>query len=288
MKNVCIIGVTGMLGSMVYAVLRRTYRLTIVYRDDHALNLLERAYGTIGRNRVIKYDFDLLYRQYLRGQIRADGLWEKIGEPDAVINCTGIITPHINSNVPLSFFINSALPHILSRRFQDRLIQVSSDCVFSGRVGAPYTEDSQTDPADLYGITKSLGEPQNRSLVFRTSIIGPELSGYHGLYEWFRHSTVPVYGYTHRIWNGITTRQFAGICDRIIGNRKEFPASGVYHIHSDALSKYEMLVKIKEKLGLPTDIIPSKARPIDRRLSSVRPLLQNLDIPSFDEMLKAL
>jgi len=70
--------------------------------------------------------------------------------------------------------INSLLPHRLSKLCQatnSRLVQISTDCVFSGSKGN-YTEN------DLYGRSKFLGEVNySNTITLCTSIIGHELFG---------------------------------------------------------------------------------------------------------------
>lgn len=76
--------------------------------------------------------------------------------------------------------INSLLPHRLSKLCQatnSRLVQISTDCVFSGSKGN-YTENDFSDANDLYGRSKFLGEVNySNTITLCTSIIGHELFG---------------------------------------------------------------------------------------------------------------
>ena len=64
------------------------------------------------------------------------------------------------------------------------MIHMSTDCVFAGRKGS-YVETDAATATDLYGRTKFLGEVDYpHCTTIRTSIIGHELKGYHGLVEW--------------------------------------------------------------------------------------------------------
>ena len=110
-------------------------------------------------------------------------------QPDAVINCIGIIKQLREAKNPLpSLTINALFPHQLAeicRASQARLIHISTDCVFSGRKGM-YRESDVSDAEDLYGRSKFLGEIGGPGcLTLRTSIIGRELSTTSGLIEWF-------------------------------------------------------------------------------------------------------
>ena len=52
----------------------------------------------------------------------------------------------------------------------------STDCVFSGKEGN-YKETSIPDADDIYGLSKRLGEIEDKNaLTLRTSIIGHELN----------------------------------------------------------------------------------------------------------------
>jgi len=106
-------------------------------------------------------------------------------KPHAVINCIGIIKQLQAAKDPIiSLSINSLFPHRLANLCRIggvRMVQISTDCVFSGRQGG-YTEDDASDAEDLYGRTKFLGEiAVPDCLTLRTSIIGRELSTKSGL-----------------------------------------------------------------------------------------------------------
>ena len=108
-------------------------------------------------------------------------------KPDIVINCIGIIKQLPVAKDPLiSITINALFPHQLAHACKDvgaRMIHISTDCVFSGKKGE-YTEQDFPDADDLYGRTKLLGEvAYPHCVTLRTSIIGHELKGQHGLIE---------------------------------------------------------------------------------------------------------
>lgn len=294
-KTIAIIAPTGMLGSMVYKELQNKYNLVVVYRDTDKFNKLKKNYGYKKGVRAIKFDLNLLYNDYIDSFYKSEFgpqtniLKTEIGKVDAVINCAGITKPHSLKNPLMTMFINGYVPHVLSRLYGSKLIQIATDCVYNGISGAPYNENSPMSPNDLYGFSKSMGEPKG-SLVIRTSIIGPEIEGFNMLLEWFKkQKNQKVTGYTNHLWNGITTKQFAVICDKIISKRKDYPISGVYHVFSNSVSKYQMLVKFNKKFAVKAKIIPSKAKsPVDRRLTSIHSFCRKLNIPNFDEMLQDL
>lgn len=289
-KRVAIIGATGMLGSMLYNIFKDRYDLVLIYRDEGKVRRLYKIYGKVNC-REIKFDFMSLYNNYLKKDSKnKDNLTlfiKKIGKIDAIINCVGIISPHVLKSQTETLFINGALPHMLSSIYGNRLIHITTDCVFNGVHGAPYDENSLKDPTDLYGLSKSLGEPIDKSFVIRTSIIGPEISSFYSLLEWFKRQkeTATVYGYTNHLWNGLTTKQLAFSIAEIIDKRASFPNNGLFHVFSSSLSKERLLKKIKVKYDLKTKIKPKKAEKIDRRLTSNYNVCRRLKIPTIDKML---
>ncbi|MDD5639175.1 MAG: NAD-dependent dehydratase, partial [Candidatus Pacebacteria bacterium] len=82
--------------------------------------------------------------------------------------------------------------------------------------------------------------------------------------------------------------QFGKICDEIISNPGKYPKTGLYHIFSTTVSKYEMLLKFKEKYGINCKIKKDEEQKINRTLSTIHDFNNKLNIPSFDEMLKEL
>ena len=109
--------------------------------------------------------------------------------PQAVINTAGIVKQQAAAKASIpSLEINALFPHrlaLLCKAANARLVHLSTDCVFSGRVGN-YVETDVADADDLYGKTKFLGEVHDDHCVtVRTSAIGVELSRKVGLLEWF-------------------------------------------------------------------------------------------------------
>jgi dTDP-4-dehydrorhamnose reductase len=291
--KVVILGATGMLGSGVYSVLKDRYDLILTARDKNKIELLDKAYGGVSNHEVVEFDAGQVYQEFLekKGYPGAyfQAFLEKIRQADWVINAIGITIPFSLENQALTFFINGALPHLLSRELGTKLIHITTDCVFNGQSGAPYDEHSPKTPVDLYGLSKSLGEPKD-CLTIRTSIIGRELEGFTGLLEWFLNNKEPrANGFTNHFWNGVTTREFGRICDRLMSGEVALPGPGLYHVFSTSVSKYEMLLKLKDKYQLATEIQPFEAPvAIDRRLATVFDLNTALHTPSFDGMLRDL
>jgi len=208
---------------------------------------------------------------------------------DYVINCIGIIKQIKFANRCEMFIVNSVFPWLLQEKCREigaRLLHVTSDCVFSGKVGM-YSESDTPDADDDYGLSKSCGEP-NGAMVFRTSIIGYELRGKLSLLEWIiSNKGKRIDGYTNHIWSGLTTTELARVFIDVIVN--DMFQAGVYHIHSNNISKYDLACLINETLDLGITITPTQTTlKCDRSLVSKHPLNDLLKIPSVTAMIKAL
>ncbi len=292
MKKVLIFGATGMLGNAVYGVLKDKYNLVLTVRDLDKIKLLEKAYGRIKNHLVVTFDVCNIYQDFLNKKghpgIYLQSFLDKFENVDYVINAIGITIPFSLQDSAMTFFINSAFPHILAKLFGDKLIHIATDCVFNGKEGFPYHENSPKTPVDIYGLSKSLGEPEN-CLTLRTSIIGRELEDYTGLLEWFlQQDRKQINGFVEHYWNGITTKQFGIICDKIFEQPQKYYKPGVYHIFSNIVTKYEMLMKFKKKYRINCNIKSDHENKLNRTLSTVFNLNKKLQIPSFDEMLEEL
>jgi dTDP-4-dehydrorhamnose reductase len=293
-KRIVIIAPTGMLGSGVYDFLKDKYNLVLVYRSEDKIKKLDDVYGGINNHQLIKFDIREIYNDYLHGKGSKENaklieLFKNIGEVNAVINCAGIINVYAAKDPAFTFFLNGAFPHLLSEHYEDKLIQITTDCAFNGIEGYPYDENSSKSPVDIYGLSKILGEPKDKSLVLRTSIIGPEIAEHVSLLDWFKQQEgKTINGFANHFWNGITTKQFGKICDEIISNPKKYPKIGLYHIFSTTVSKYEMLLKFKEKYNVHCEIERDEEQKINRTLNTIHDFNKKLNIPSFDKMLEEL
>lgn len=294
-KRVLVLGVTGMLGSMVDVYLRSTTRY-----DVHGTARKIETGRASGPPSPADYAFD--------AERDDTAALERIIEdvhPEFTINCIGIIKPYCRDDDPAgirrAIIVNALFPHRLAaaaERVGARVLQIATDCVFSGRTGN-YDERAPHDALDAYGKTKSLGEVRAANVLhLRTSIVGPERSRSASLLEWFMSqpegATVP--GFDNHRWNGVTTLQFAELCCRIIDEGPKYfdalVATALVHhvVFNEAVTKYEllqMLARIFTK-DVHVERVASGA-PVDRTLSTV---FHQLPVPQspqpLEEALRAL
>jgi dTDP-4-dehydrorhamnose reductase len=192
--------------------------------------------------------------------------------PEVVVNCVGLVKQLAESQDPLrAISINSLLPHRLARLCGStgaRLVHVSTDCVFTGERGN-YREDDPADAQDLYGRSKHLGEVDYpHAITLRTSIIGHELAGAHGLVGWFLAQPGSVRGYTKAIFSGLPTVELARVVRDFVIPRPQL--HGVYHVSAAPIAKYDLLRLVGEAYSQRREIVPDDKLRIDRSLDSSR------------------
>jgi dTDP-4-dehydrorhamnose reductase len=209
--------------------------------------------------------------------------------PDIIINCCGVIKPFYHINTIDSIYINSIFPRELAtycKALGIQLIHITTDCCFSGARGS-YIESDLHDALDEYGKSKSLGEPPN-AMVIRTSIIGPEIHKNASLIAWAQSQAgKTVNGFKNHKWNGMTTQQYARVCDEII--TKDLYEEGIFHVHSDTITKFQLLKLIDGKYNLGLDIKEVDAtEAVDRSLATEKKLVSKLTIPSLQEQIMSL
>lgn len=194
-------------------------------------------------------------------------------KPQVIFNAVGIIKQLPSSkNVIKTLTINSIFPHQLtqlSEKYDSRLINISTDCVFDGKKGN-YTEDDLPNADDLYGKSKNLGEVTGRNcLTLRTSIIGRELNTNHSLVEWFLSNRgKKVKGFANAIYSGFPTIVLADIIANLIENYQTL--NGLYHISSEPINKFDLLKIIKNKYQADIEIERDCDFVIDRSLNSAK------------------
>ncbi|MFI5279443.1 MAG: dTDP-4-dehydrorhamnose reductase family protein [Gemmatimonadales bacterium] len=196
-----------------------------------------------------------------------------LAKPALVVNCVGIIKqlPEAGDAV-LSEAVNARFPHALealAARDGFRLIHISTDCVFSGRKGR-YREGEPADAADTYGRSKLAGEVTGPGcLTLRTSLVGPELERHVSLLEWLlSNAGKRVRGFTRAIFSGLSTKVLARELLRIAERHPEL--TGLYHVGVEPISKYDLLVLLKQAFHLDVEIEPSDELVLDRSLDSGR------------------
>jgi dTDP-4-dehydrorhamnose reductase len=261
-KKILVLGGTGMLGSA----------LTKILSNE-------------------KIKFIATARKKKLGYYKYNALKDNLGslpKVDYIINCIGIINKLIiKININEAIYVNSLFPRILSNYCEKKkikLIHITTDCVFSGKKGN-YNEFDDHDCIDIYGKTKSLGEPSN-CMVIRTSIIGEEIFNKRSLIEWLKlNKEKQINGYTNHYWNGLTTRHLSQQLVKII--KKNLFKKDLFHVFSnETVSKYELIKKINKKFKLNCKIKKYKTlESTDRSLDSKKKLQKKLKIININQQI---
>ncbi len=158
---------------------------------------------------------------------------------DFVVNCIGAIHQRTSE-----FEVNTDLPIWLDKIEKTfKIIHPGTDCEIDD---------------DDYGNSKReaaeyLLEKGKDTTIIKTSILGPELNTRASLFEWFMNTNEKkIGGYNKYFWNGNTTLQWSKICYKIM---KDFNRYDTLNIPtSDCISKYDLLVIIKNVFGKQIEI----------------------------------
>ena len=239
MQRVAVIGTQGMLGSTVCRYLTE---------QNYFVLEINSSGESISKNQVRKFDIALDNIAILEKDLK---------NIDFVINCAGRIKHKIIDESIISLKevinINSLFPldlTKLSHKLKFKVVQVATDCVYSGNKGS-YSESDAKDPVDLYGYSKVLGEHVDDNLVtLRCSLVGKELKSKIEFLEWVlsHNKENALLGFTNHLWNGLTTLHFAKLVDAII--RMENFTSGLFHVvPKDCVSKFDLAKIIGSSFG---------------------------------------
>ncbi|MFX1258973.1 MAG: dTDP-4-dehydrorhamnose reductase family protein [Promethearchaeota archaeon] len=238
MTKILVLGISGMLGSMVFDYLSKNPDFTV--------------YGTV-RNPKFLIDNVYLFDANDINQLEERRFLDL--NIDYIINCIGITKPFSKDDDPegvkRAIRINADFPWKLAnytKKHNIKIIQIGTDCVYSGKKGK-YNEEDPHDPLDVYGKSKSLGEVFDGSmLIIRCSIIGPEFKKETSfLLEWFLSQPKGgiIGGFEHHIWNGVTTLQFAQLCEKIISSNiydELLHKSYIHHyVPNNTVNKYQLM-----------------------------------------------
>ena len=277
--RVCILGAGGMLGHMLVRVLSETHDVYGTSKQGWSETaglarflVKERWIGGVDAK-----DITTLSKCFAEHQF------------DAVINCIGVVKQRVDRTTDDEMIeINAQFPHKLlsiCNAHGSRLIHISTDCVFSGKNG-DYVETDTPDPVDIYGSSKLAGEIVDaHNLTIRTSHVGRELTNFTSLFEWIlKNRGNQVVGYSNAIYSGLTTFSLSVVINSLLTVGSSI--SGLVHVASNPLNKYQLITELNNRLGLGIDVKIDQSVTINRSLRPSDQLKQlAIKIPSWDQML---
>jgi dTDP-4-dehydrorhamnose reductase len=203
---------------------------------------------------------------------------------DWTINCIGRRTSECTAQEELfyanAFLVKTCLSHLEKPQ---NFIQASTDGVFN-----PHTSDRSVndilDAQDFYGQSKIEAEKislEYGAKIIRTSIIGPDLCGIKNIFSWYLSQSNPVRGYANHSWNGITSLEWAKICERIITEKQA--GSILQPAITPAISKKDLLEMIRRDWPNAVPVISGNAPNNIKRT-----LIPNINCPPLLEQLRGL
>lgn len=181
--------------------------------------------------------------------------------PDIIINCAAMTdVDGCEQNPKAAKNINGLSIKNILKNFKKHFIHISSDYVFDGENG-PYDEEDITNPINIYGQTKLIGEEittkySTNWTILRSNVLF-DLKSKASFVSWVINSlenNKDIFVVNDQINNPISINNFAFIIEKVIlGNIK-----GLFHVGSDTYcSRYEFAKIICKVFKLNTDKIHS-------------------------------
>lgn len=275
-KTVCVLGASGLLGRYVVSrAIDQGFDVLAAGRDPNRIAL------AVSRRP----------RKIVRADICREDDVQAIAECGAstIINCAGLIKP-LCTDEAMAKSINTEGPHRLADscgKAGVRLVHVSTDCVFRGDLGRPYSEDDEPDANDTYGTSKAGGEITTAGhLTVRTSFIGHELDTSFGLLDWFLGQRGEVKGFTRHLWTGLGAVDLADILLRLAADYEQ--VTGLMQVAGEAIDKMSLLELVRDVYGLDVCILADDSTVVDRRLDASQLVSLGIPVPPMPEMLQRL
>lgn len=211
--------------------------------------------------------------------------------PILVINCSGWtnVQDAENNSLQANILNGYAVENLLGscNDISSLFIHVSTDYVYSGSKGLPYTETDVTDPINAYGSSKALGEQlivnynAERFYIFRTAWLYSEFGN-----NFVKNMIFKLYSGNADI--EVVNDQFGNptnahdLARRIIESVISNIPYGIYNaVNTGSVSWYDFAVRTMELIGVKD----KRIKPISSKeyISTViRPLNSSLDTSKWE------
>ncbi|NON61420.1 NAD(P)-dependent oxidoreductase [Acidianus sp. RZ1] len=204
--------------------------------------------------------------------------------PEVIINASAYTdVDGCEVNKERAYIINAeVVKHMVrtSRVIGAYFVHVSTDYVFDGEKGM-YREADLPSPINYYGLTKLIGETYalsyDDSLVVRTSGV----FGYKNNFPTFAMKSLHD-GKEISAWDSYYSPIHADLLGKAIHNLEKMKKTGVIHIAGERVSRYELAIKIAEKINARNSLV--KLVPPQNTLAK-RPKDSSLDIAKAKDLL---
>lgn len=252
---------------------------------------LNRALLPLGDAQAVDYpEINLADTDGLRAFVRASA-------PDVIVNATAYTAvDRAESERDLAFAINAAGPGILAeeaKKLSAILIHYSTDYVFDGTNGSPYTETDATHPLSVYGGSKLAGEraveaASGDALIFRTAWVYSlrRDSFVSKVWQWARRNeTLKLVDdqISNPTWARMLAEATAQIMARGLDHMRE--RSGLYHLagggFASRLEWARLILSLdpRKEEQVVKELLP--ARTSEFPAPAERPLFSALDCSHF-------
>lgn len=228
-------------------------------------------------------------------------------KPNIVMNATAYhVVPDCEVYPDKAFLVNAIAVRGIAEiceRLNIRFVHYSTDYVFDGKKGSPYTEDDLPSPIQTYGVSKIAGEYM--ALAFNPKTIVIRSSGVYGgefgsrskkgnfalnILKERDKKTLEVS--SEQIVNPTYAAGLAQATFELIKNRN---ANGIYHLASEGYCSWaEFAAEIMRLIGSKTKIIPidrsgqsgGARRPLFSALNNVRAAKLGVKLPSWQDAIR--
>ncbi|HEY8314552.1 MAG TPA: dTDP-4-dehydrorhamnose reductase [Candidatus Baltobacteraceae bacterium] len=192
--------------------------------------------------------------------------------PDIVVNCTAFHNVEQCEREPeRAFAVNALAVSAMAKRCREAgavFVTISTDYVFDGELGRPYTENDRPNPTNAYGASKLAGEHlalllESNAFVVRTcGVYGTRISSSKGYTFVDKIVKAARSGEPLRIVTDQTVSPtYAGDLADALRALVETRAYGLYHlVNEGAVSWYDFATETLKCAGLSHPIEPVSSR----------------------------
>lgn len=213
----------------------------------------------------------------------------KISRPDVVINCAGMTDlDACEADPDAAYRVNAIGARNLAMACdlaECKLIQLSTDDIFSLTSNHPYNEFEQANPRSVYGKSKYAGEQMVMSLstrfvIVRSSWIYGTRNDFVATVRNAVKTQTPLKVPINQYAVPTSAKELAKVVAYFIDN----DLFGIYHaVCQGSCSRYEFAKEILKNIGKDVELIPvnttNEARPLYSVLDNMMLRLENLTQP---------
>ena len=183
-------------------------------------------------------------------------------KPNYIINCSANVdSDFLEKNPDIAFSINAeGAKNIakVSKKYNVRLIHISTDAVFDGEKGS-YIEEDLTNPINVYGKSKALGEnlvKENSTdyVIVRTNIFGIDVNGRDFISNIVKNlkNQKQMTGFDDILFTPLEVSNLSEMISEIA----KTDYCGIIHLSSDtSISKFQFILQVADIFELDKSLI---------------------------------